>query len=442
MSGRGSYRHSSSRPARESDESDVPGTYGPWHGLGNQFCAALASDTNCATQQRGATPASDPCYPLAQSSLRRCFRIKLIAMAGPEAQSNGDEKMNARAVVYRVPRRWPQRRADSTSIYKSIVETTYNTPLVQLRLPSVRLAEGTRILLKLEFLNPAFSVKDRSGRSMIEAAEVSGRLRPGMHIVEPTSGNTGIALAFVAASRGYRLTLTMPESMSRERRAILHALGANIVLTPMADGMQGAVNKAETLLDLTPGSWSPRQFENPANPAVHESTTGPEIWRDTGGSVDVFVAGVGTGGTITGVTRFLKSKSLHVKAIAVEPKNSPILSGGKLGSHKIQGIGPGFVPKNLDRALLSGIETVTDEEAFEWARRISRDAGILGGISTGANVAATVRLASRPENAGKTFVTIAASSGERYLSAELYPRFEDPAPPSLIERAFSLGYSI
>jgi len=307
-------------------------------------------------------------------------------------------------------------------IYSDIVRTTFNTPLV--RLNRVVPPEHATVLLKLEFFNPFSSVKDRIGRAMIEAAEKSGILTPATRIIEPTSGNTGIALAFVAAAKGYDLTLTMPESMSIERRGMLRALGATLVLTPAKDGMKGAIAKAQELVASTPDSWMPQQFENPANPEVHEKTTGKEIWEDTGGRVDLIVAGVGTGGTITGVTRYIRAKNPHFRAIAVEPADSPVISGGKPGPHKIQGIGAGFVPKNLDATLLSGVETVGNEEAFAWARRLARQEGILGGISTGANVAAAARVAGRPENRGKVIVTIAASFGERYLSTPLYQEIE------------------
>ncbi len=312
-------------------------------------------------------------------------------------------------------------------IFENIVETTCNTPLVKLnRVVSPGYAT---VLLKLEFFNPLSSVKDRVGRAMIDAAERSGILNPQTHIIEPTSGNTGIALAFVAAARGYELTLTMPESMSLERRALLAMLGAKIVLTRAADGMQGAIWKAQNLAVAIPNSWIPQQFNNPANPEVHERTTGREIWEDTAGQVDMIVTGVGTGGTITGVARYIRGKNPRFRAIAVEPADSPVISGGKPGPHKIQGIGAGFVPKNLDTSLLSGVETVTNEEAFTWARRLAREEGILAGISTGANVAAAVRVAGKPENRGKRIVTIAASCGERYLST---PLFEGSlrAPPS------------
>jgi cysteine synthase A len=255
---------------------------------------------------------------------------------------------------------------------------------------------------------------------MIEAAEHARILTKNTHIIEPTSGNTGIALAFVAAAKGYRLTIVMPESMSLERRALLQALGANLVLTSAQEGMRGAVAKAQELVAKLPNSWMPQQFENPTNPAIHETTTGPEIWVDTKSKVDIFVAGVGTGGTITGVARFLRSRKPDVKAIAVEPADSAVISGGKPGPHKIQGIGAGFIPKNLDTSLLNGVETVTNDEAFAWARRLAKEEGILAGITSGANVAVAARLAARPENQGKVIVTVAASSGERYLSTPLF----------------------
>ncbi len=303
--------------------------------------------------------------------------------------------------------------------YKNIYETVFNTPLVQLSDRTVR-ANGARILLKLEFFNPYSSVKDRIGCAMIESAEKEGILHPETHIIEPTSGNTGIALAFIAAAKGYRLTLTMPESMSLERRSMLRALGAELVLTPASEGMRGAIARACELAGSEKNSWIPQQFENPANPAIHEQTTGPEIWEDAQGKVDILVAGVGTGGTITGVTRFIRKKNPDFQAFAVEPVDSPVISGGKPGPHKIQGIGAGFVPKNLDTSLLNGIELVSNEEAFETARRLAREEGILAGISTGANVSAALRVAGRPENRSKSIVTIACSFGERYLSTPLY----------------------
>ena len=303
-------------------------------------------------------------------------------------------------------------------LYENITETTYDTPLV--RLSRLIPAEHAAVYLKLEFFNPLSSVKDRIGRSMIEAAEKAGTLTKDTHIIEPTSGNTGIALAFVAAAKGYRLTLTMPESMSIERRALLQALGAQLELTPAKDGMRGAIARAQELAQNDPQGWVPQQFENPANPAIHETTTGPEIWDDTHGRVDIFVAGVGTGGTITGAGRYLKARNPSLQAIAVEPADSPVISGGKPGPHKIQGIGAGFIPKNLDVSLLSGVETATNDEAFEWARRLAKEEGILAGISSGANTAVAARLAARPENRGKVIVTIAASCGERYLSTPLF----------------------
>ncbi|MGA2031272.1 MAG: cysteine synthase A [Thermoguttaceae bacterium] len=313
-------------------------------------------------------------------------------------------------------------------VYGGIIQTTFDTPLVKLSHLIPR--EHATVLLKLEFFNPFSSVKDRIGRAMIEAAEKAGAINRETQIIEPTSGNTGIALAFVAAAKGYRLTLTMPESMSLERRAMLRALGANLVLTSAKDGMRGAVAQAEELAARTPNSWIPQQFDNPANPAVHERTTGKEIWEDTAGHVDLIAAGVGTGGTITGITRYIRARNANFQAFAVEPVDSPVISGGKPGPHKIQGIGAGFVPKNLDTGLLSGVETVSDDEAFTWARRLAVEEGILGGISTGANLAAAARLAARPENRGKVIVTIAASFGERYLSTPLFNGLASEAAPA------------
>ena len=312
--------------------------------------------------------------------------------------------------------------------YSDIVQTTFDTPLVRLNrlIPS----NHASVLLKVEFFNPLSSVKDRIGRAMIEAAEKAGIICPDTEIIEPTSGNTGIALAFVAAAKQYKLTLTMPESMSLERRALLRALGANLVLTPAKDGMKGAIAKAQELADSIPNSWIPQQFDNPANPAVHERTTGREIWEDAAGRVDVVVAGVGTGGTITGIARYIRSKNPTFRAYAVEPADSPVISGGKPGPHKIQGIGAGFIPKNLDTNLLSGVETVSNDDAFTWARRLASEEGILAGISTGANLAAAARLAAKPENRGKVIVTVAASFGERYLSTPLFQGFGTEAAPS------------
>ncbi|MFK7958941.1 MAG: cysteine synthase A [Phycisphaerales bacterium] len=306
----------------------------------------------------------------------------------------------------------------SGTVFDSIVDTCLDTPLVRLR--RIVPDDHARVLIKCEFFNPMASVKDRIARAMIEAAEADGSLAPGGRIVEPTSGNTGIALAFACAGRGYPLILTMPESMSMERRVLLRSLGADLHLTPAAEGMSGAIEAARRLVEAGDGSWMPQQFDNPANPGVHERTTGPEIWRDTGGQVDALVAGVGTGGTITGGTRFLRSKNPDLKAIAVEPAASPVLSGGRPGPHRIQGIGAGFVPSNLDVDLLDAVETVTNEEAFTWARRLAAEEGIFGGISSGANVCAAARLAARPEYRGKTIVTIACSFGERYLSTTMF----------------------
>jgi len=303
-------------------------------------------------------------------------------------------------------------------IYNDITKTVGNTPLVKLN----RLATdaGATVLVKLESMNPLWSVKDRIGVAMIDAAEQAGVLKPGAHIIEPTSGNTGIALAFVAAARGYKLTLTMPETMSLERRKLLKILGADLVLTPGDKGMRGAVEKAEQLLAETPGAFMPQQFKNPANPAIHRATTAEEIWRDTDGAVDLFVAGVGTGGTITGVAEMLKARKPGFKAIAVEPLDSPVLSGGKAGAHKIQGIGAGFVPDVLRRELIDEIIQVTSDNAGETARRLAREEGILAGISSGANVWAALQLARRPENKGNVIVTVICDTGERYLSTWLF----------------------
>ena len=299
-----------------------------------------------------------------------------------------------------------------------ILGTVGQTPLV--RLNRVIPPDHAKVLLKCEYFNPLSSVKDRIGLAMIEDAELTGELKKSNHIIEPTSGNTGIALAFVAAAKGYKLTLVIPDSMSVERRALLLGLGADFVLTPALGGMNEAIARAHELADSIPGSWMPRQFENPANPRIHEISTGPEIWVATRGRVDIVVAGVGTGGTITGVTRYLRRRNPSVESIAVEPEESPVISGGRPNNHRIQGIGAGFVPANLDCSLLSGVETISSDEALAWARRLAREEGILGGISSGANVAVAARLAAQPENRGKTIVTFACSSGERYLSTPLY----------------------
>ena len=292
-----------------------------------------------------------------------------------------------------------------------------NTPMLTLS----RLGAGieARLLAKLEFQNPLGSVKDRIGLAMIKAAEEQGLLKPTTTIIEPTSGNTGIALAFVCAARKYRLVLTMPETMSLERRTLLKHLGAELVLTPGSEGMRGAIARAEELLAKTPDSFMPNQFTNPANPEIHRQTTAKEIWEDTDGRIDIFVAGVGTGGTITGVGEVLKTKNPSLHVVAVEPSASPVLSGGKPGPHKIQGIGAGFIPKILNREIIDEIITVTNEQAMETARRIAKQEGILCGISSGANAWAAMQIASRPENRGKQIVFPLCDTGERYLSTEL-----------------------
>jgi len=300
------------------------------------------------------------------------------------------------------------------------------TPLVKLN----RVTDGAKatVLAKIEGRNPAYSVKCRIGAAMIWDAEKRGVLKPGIEIVEPTSGNTGIALAYVAAARGYKITLTMPETMSLERRRVLAAFGANLVLTPGPEGMKGAIKKATEIYESDKSHYFlPQQFDNPANPAIHESTTGPEIWNDTDGAVDVFVSGVGTGGTLTGVSRFIKkTKGKKITTVAVEPVASPVISQTKEGKpltpspHKIQGLGAGFVPKNLDLEMVDSVELVTNEEAIEMARRLSKEEGILSGISCGAAAAVAVRLAKLPEFAGKTIVTVLPDSGERYISTILF----------------------
>jgi cysteine synthase A len=279
---------------------------------------------------------------------------------------------------------------------------------------------GATVFAKCEFFQPLNSVKDRIGAAMIAAGERDGKIDLDTHIIEPTSGNTGIALAFVCAAKGYRLTLTMPESMSVERRSLLRIMGANLVLTPAAEGMKGAIQRAIQLTAETPNAFMPQQFENPANPAIHETTTGPEIWEDSGHQIDAIVAGVGTGGTITGVTRFLRRKNPNFKAIAVEPKHSPVISGGSPGKHRIQGIGAGFIPKNLDTSQIDEVIQVDDEDAFAWGRRLAKEEGIVAGISSGANIWAAAQVAARPEFKGKRIVTIMCSVGERYLSTPLF----------------------
>ena len=303
-------------------------------------------------------------------------------------------------------------------VYGNITEAFGNTPLV--RLNRVTGGAGATVLAKLEFYNPSSSVKDRLAIAVVDAAEASGELKPGGTIVEATSGNTGIALAMVAAARGYKAVLAMPDTMSSERRMLLRAYGATLVLTPGAEGMTGAVNKAVEIAAEIPGAVLARQFENPANPEIHRKTTAEEIWRDTDGAVDVFVAGVGTGGTLTGTGQVLKEKKPGLRVVGVEPLESPLLNGGEAGPHKIQGIGPNFVPAILDREVYDEVLDVTSQQAVDMARRLGAEEGILGGISSGATAHAAVELAKRPELAGSTIVVILASFGERYLSTVLY----------------------
>jgi len=302
--------------------------------------------------------------------------------------------------------------------YASIGSTIGSTPLVRLN----RLAAGlpAQIFAKLEFFNPLGSVKDRIAASMIAAAELEGKLTPETLIVEPTSGNTGIALAFICAAKGYRLCLTMPESMSVERRKLLTHLGAELVLTPGPQGMQGAIDKAREILAAAKTAYMPDQFANPANPRAHRETTAEEIWRDTEGKADILVSGVGTGGTITGISQVIKARKPSFHSVAVEPADSPVLSGGKKGPHKIQGIGAGFVPEVLDRSVVDEIVTVTNDDAFETARQLAKTEGLLCGISSGAAAWAALQIARRPESAGKMIVAILASTGERYISTELF----------------------
>jgi cysteine synthase A len=303
-------------------------------------------------------------------------------------------------------------------IYENIAQTVGNTPLVKLN----RVTEGAKatVLAKLEFFNPAGSVKDRIGLAMIEEAEKAGILKPTTTIIEPTSGNTGIALAFVAAAKGYKCIIVMPDTFSIERRKLLKAFGAELVLTPGAEGMRAAIAKAQELSAGIPDSWIPQQFENPSNPAIHRTTTAEEIWNDTDGAVDIFVAGVGTGGTVTGVGEVIKARKPDFKVVAVEPVESPVIAGGKHAPHKIQGIGAGFIPKNLNVEVIDEIFHVSSDQAVNFARRLAREEGILCGISSGATAYAAVELAKRPENAGKTIVVILASTGERYLSTVLF----------------------
>ncbi len=308
-------------------------------------------------------------------------------------------------------------------IYDSIIDTFGNTPLV--RIPRLNKGLGATVLVKLESFNPAGSVKDRIGVAMIEAAERDGRLRPDTVIVEPTSGNTGIALAFVAAAKGYPIILTMPETMTIERRNLLKAYGAQLVLTPGAEGMKGAIAKAKEIRDSNPGKYfMPGQFDNPANPEIHRKTTAEEIWRDTDGNVDVFIAGVGTGGTVTGVGQVLKAKKPDVVIMTVEPDTSTVLSGGAPGPHKLQGFAPGFVPSILDTHVYSEVIKASFDDSVATSRRLAREEGVLVGISAGANVWAAMQVAARPENAGKLIVTIGCDTGERYLSNPLFAEQE------------------
>jgi cysteine synthase A len=323
--------------------------------------------------------------------------------------------------------------AQLANLRPNVLETIGRTPLIKLN----RLAAnvGATVALKGEFFNPLGSVKDRIGRAMIEAAERDGTLKPDTHIIEPTSGNTGIALAFVAAAKGYRLTLTMPETMSLERRTLLTLLGAKLILTPAKDGMKGAIAKAQELHEVDHQSWIPQQFSNPANPAIHRRTTAEEIWEDTEGQADIFVAAVGTGGTITGVGEVLKARKPGFRAIAVEPAASPVITQTLRGEpvrpapHKIQGTGAGFVPDNLNLNVLDEVVTVTNEDAILTARRLAREEGLLVGISTGANVWAALQVAARPENRGKLIVTVGCSTGERYLSTDLAAEARTAATP-------------
>ena len=307
-----------------------------------------------------------------------------------------------------------------SKIYKGTLGLIGNTPLVEVVNIEKELGLEATLLVKLEYLNPAGSVKDRIAKAMIEDAEEKGILKEGSVIIEPTSGNTGIGLASIAAAKGYRIILTMPETMSVERRNILKAYGAEIVLTEGAKGMKGAIAKADELSKEIPGSFVAGQFVNPSNPKAHRLTTGPEIWEDTDGKIDIFVAGVGTGGTVTGVGKYLKSKNPNVKVVAVEPKGSPVLSEGTAGPHKIQGIGAGFVPDTLDTSVYDEVIAVENEDAFEIGRAIARSEGVLVGISSGAAVWAAIQLAKRPENKGKTIVALLPDTGERYLSTPMF----------------------
>ena len=311
-------------------------------------------------------------------------------------------------------------------IAQRLTDLVGNTPLLELNNYSKNKGLRAHVIVKLEYFNPAGSVKDRVALAMIEDAETKGLLKPGATIIEPTSGNTGVGLAFVAAAKGYKLVLTMPDTMSMERRNLLKALGAELVLTPGADGMKGAIARAEELQAGTPGSLILQQFDNQANPAVHERTTGQEIWQDTDGKVDIFVAGVGTGGTVSGVGTALKKHNPKIQVVAVEPEDSPVLSGGKPGSHKIQGIGAGFIPKNYNSAVVDGILQVSNDDAIRTGRELAKYEGLLVGISSGAAVSAATQLAQLPENEGKNIVVLLPDTGERYLSTLLYAFEEYP----------------